>query len=106
MNRHPFVSVLSVIDIIAVIIGCIFYFINPTVTIICGVITAINSVTQVVWGDQNNFSTEIATIIISLIIASLADLPIFEFICFILCAVDLLMLVVGWIISLVYSRKM
>lgn len=105
MRQSPFATIFGVLSTIAAIVGVVFFFINPTVTIICAIISALNSLVQVIWGDQNNLNTEIATIVIGVIIALIADFSIFNTICFALCIVEALMTVIGWIFMLAAGRR-
>lgn len=106
MNQSPIASIFHVLSILAAIIGIIFFFINPAITIVCAIISVLNSIIQVVFGGQNNLNTEIATIIIAVIIALIIDTSIINIICFALCAADILMLISGWIFMLImYKRK-
>ena len=105
MYQNPFAKFTSVLSILASIIGVRFFFINPTITIICAVVTLFNSVVQTVCGDQNNLNTEIFTVVIAIIIALIAELSIFNIIGFALCIVETLMNIIGWIIMLVTTKK-
>lgn len=105
MDKSPFFSILGLISTIASIIGIIFFFINPTVTIICAVISALNSILQVAFGDQNNITTEIVTIIIAVIVALIIQKPIFPIICFAICIADAIMSVLGLISMFIFYKK-
>ena len=105
MNKSPFISILGAISTIASIVGIIFFFINPTVTIVCAAISALNSILQVTFADQNNITTEIVTIIIAVIVAFIIQKPIFPIICFALCLGDTLMSVLGWISMFIFYKK-
>ena len=96
---------LGFISSISAIIGTVFWFINPTITIICAVISALNSIVQVCFGEQTNLVTEIATIIISAIIALIAKTPIFITICFGICITDAVMSILGWITMFVSYKN-
>lgn len=95
MNRGVFYF--RIMSAISSIVGVICYFINPVITIICGVVSLINSVVQITFGDQNNLSTEIFSVFIAVIISLIFDLPIFAFIGFILCVVEIIMAFLGWV---------
>lgn len=97
MYQSPFAKFFNILSFLAVIIGVIAFFINPVITIFCGVISIMNSIIQVVMADQNNLNTEIATIIVAVIIALIFDLSIINIVSFALCAIELLMTVLGWI---------
>lgn len=105
MNQSPFISVIGAISTIASIVGAIFFFINPTVTIICAIISALNSILQVTFGDQNNITTEIAAIIIAVIVALIIQKPVFLIVCFAICLVEALMSVLGWIFMFTFYKK-
>ncbi len=78
-----------------------------TYTVIaCGCITLVNSLIQVLWGGQNNLNTEILTIIIGFIIASIFNLPVFPCVFLCLCVADVLLAVLGWLWALIsYFRR-
>ena len=105
MNKSPFISILGAISTITSVIGIIFFFINPTVTIVCAAISALNSLLQITFGDQSNITTEIVTIIIAIIVALIIQKPIFPIICFALCLGDTLMSVLGWISMFIFYKK-
>ena len=67
MNK--FTTISGLISNLAAIVGVIFGFINPTVTIICAIIALIDSFLQITFGEQNNLVTEFLEIIIGLIVA-------------------------------------
>lgn len=100
MYKSPTAQISSIVSTLAAIVGIITYFINPTITIICGIISFINSLIQIFFGDQNNITTEIITIIIGLIAALIFDAPIFACICFALCIGEILLLLIGWLMLL------
>lgn len=100
MNKSPFAQLFNIISTLAAIIGIITYFINPAIAIVCGIISFLNSLVQIFLGDQNNLTTEIITIILAVIIALIIDVPIFTFICFALCAGEIILLLLGWILLL------
>ncbi len=105
MNNSSLVTFFKIFNLITSTLGIIFFFINPIFTLICGILSLLNSVVQVVEGEQNNFNTEIATIIICCIIALIFKLNLFYFISFILCVADIVMLLAGWIVVLVLGNK-
>ena len=98
------VGIIGFVSSISAIVGVVFWFINPTVTIVCALITIIDSIIQVIFGDQNNLTSEIATVIISAIISLIAKTPTFETICFGLCLVAAVFAIIGWI-SMLISYK-
>lgn len=79
------------------IIGIILFFINPVFTIFCAAFSIIDSILQIFFGEQNNFSTEIFTIIIAVIIACIAKLSYINTISFALCICNALLWIIGWI---------
>ena len=95
MNRGVFYF--GIMSAISSIVGVICYFINAGITIICGVVSLINSVVQITFGDQNNLGTEIFSVFVAVIISLIFNLPIFAFIGFILCVVEVIMAFLGWI---------
>ena len=105
MYQNPFAKFTSVLSILASIIGAIFFFVNPTITIVCAIICVFNSIVQVICRNQKNLITEILTVIIAIIIAAIADLLIFDTICFALCIVEALMNIFGWIFMFVAMKK-
>lgn len=96
-KRLAFLSLFGFISALISVVGIIFYFVNPIVTIICAAFSIINSILQVFIGEQNNFSTEIFTIIIAVIIALIAKISFINTICFALCIADALLQIIGWI---------
>lgn len=100
MYQNPICKFTYTLSNIAAIVGIIAYFINPTITIICGIITFIDSLVQIFLGNQNNITTEIVTIIIGLIVALIIDVPVFACICFALCIGSLLMLLLALLLFL------
>lgn len=105
MNKSFFITILGAVSTIASIVGIIFFFIDPTVTIICAIISALNSILQIALGDQNNITTEIVTIIIAVIVALIMQKTIFPIICFALCLVDALMSILGWISMFAFYKS-
>ena len=103
MNRGVFYF--GIISAISALVGVICYFINPVITIVCGVVSLINSVIQIAFGDQNNFGTEFFSIIVAVIISLIFDLPIFTFIGFILCVVEVIMAFLGWVMMYKMFRR-
>lgn len=93
--------IFSLLTTIISIIGIIFYFVNPTVTTVCACFSVINSFIQIIYGDQKNFSTEILTVIIAVIVSGIRDLSYWNTICFSLCIADVLLAVLGWISLLI-----
>ncbi len=87
------------------IIGIIFFFVNPTVTTVCACFSIINSFIQVIYGDQKNFSTEILTVIIAIIISGIAGISYWNTICLSLCIADVLLTVLGWISMVLLNAK-
>lgn len=96
MNK--FTAISPFLSFIASIIGIICYFTNiTTVTIICGIITLLDSAAQVFWGSQKNFNTEFITIVIGIIIALIFKLSIFPCVFLCLCIGSALLTVIGWV---------
>lgn len=104
MNKA--LSVLNLLDIPASIAGVVCFFLGfPSVTYICAVVTILNSFAQVLWGDQNNFRTELFTVFAGLVIAVLFHRPIALCVAFALCAGSLLFLLIGWLGVLFFLFK-
>ena len=94
---YQFARFFNFVSSIASMIGIVCFFINPTITIICGILSLVNSILQVAFSDQNNLSTEITTIIIAIILALIIKTPIIPLIALFLCGVEILMLIISWI---------
>lgn len=106
MYQSPLAKFIGTLSTISSVIGLIYFFINPTVTIICGIISIINSIIQVLFSDQNSLTTETLTIFISIIVALIIHKPIFQTVCFALCIGDVLFLLLGWIhLIIIFKNK-
>ena len=90
---------LSAITLICAILGIIFTFINPIVSIICASICIIHSICNVIFGDQNNLSSEIMTVIGAVIIALIFDFNILNTICFFICLAEFILRIVSVIVA-------
>lgn len=98
MYRYRFVNVCGFISILVSIAGVICFFINPTITIVCGVVSVINSLIQRFFGEQNSLITEFFTIFVAIIVAVIAKLAILQTVSFALCLDETILGVIGWII--------
>lgn len=97
--------ILQTISFLCACAGTIFYFCNlPLLAVLCGVITLAESITNVLRGTQNNLITEIATLIIGLILALIFRLHIPSTLAVALCISNLLFTVIGWCMAL-YQTK-
>lgn len=96
-KMFAFLNAFGFISSLISIIGIILFFINPVFTFFCASFSIINSILQVFVGEQNNFSTEILTIIIAIIIAFVAKISYINTISFALCVSDALLSIIGWI---------
>lgn len=94
----------GILSVVFAILGIIFWFINPLVTVICAVLTLIDSVIQIKYGGQNGFATEILEIIIGSAIAIIAKLNYLNTVSFVLCIGTFLLWFVG-IISIIISSN-
>lgn len=102
--RYTLVAFSPYISFVASVSGIICYFTGLfTITLICGLITLLDSAIQVFWGEQNNFVTEIITIIIGAMVALIFHLPFFACIFLFLCIGSAFMMLFGWI-SLLFMR--
>ena len=100
MNRKV-IFLPAIISFIASIIGVICYYSDIyQVTIICGIISLINSFLHVIFGNQNSLATEIVTIIIAAIIAIIFEFPFFSFVSLFICIADILFQLIGLIFML------
>ena len=104
-RRIAVLNVFGFLSALISIIGIILFFINPIITIICAAFSIINSILQVFIGEQNNFSTEIFTIIISVIVAFIAKISYINTISFALCIGDALLQIVGWIFMALQKHR-
>lgn len=91
---------------ISSIVGVIAFFTDSfPLLLICAGISLINSLIQVIFGDQNNLSTEISTVIISLIISFFVKAQWYIVISLGLCVVESAVCVLGWVTMLIMTRK-
>lgn len=67
--KKVLVSIFPLISIIISIVGTFGYVLNWPITILifCGVIVLLNSLFQVLWGEQNGFTTEITALILAVV---------------------------------------
>ena len=96
MHKSSFTNIVSVLSIVLCIVGIVFFFINPIITVICGVFSALNSIIQILFGEQNGLTTEVITIAIAAVIAKITNSSTIIAICFGLCIIDLLFSIIGW----------
>ncbi len=102
---YKFAMVITHLSGITSIIGFIFAFINPSVTLVLAGFSLFASVMNVWFGDQNGFVTEIFTIIMGLLIGLVSEIPIAVAIGAAICFGDALISIIGWISLLVYTGK-
>lgn len=100
-----FLNLLGFISAIVSIAGIVLFFFNPALTIICAIVSIINSLLQVFIGEQNNFSTEILTIVIAAIISFIAKISYINTICFALCISNALFYIVGLIFMAIQKHR-
>lgn len=105
MSKSTVVTFFQAISSIGSVVGIVFFFINPIITILCGVLSLLSSIINVTYGDQNNLSTEISTIIIASVVALFTNLNWLEFSTFLLCTAEIIVLIVGWLTNAFVSRK-
>ena len=98
MYRYRFINIFGFISILIAIAGVICFFINPTITIVCGVVSIIDSLIQRFFGEQNSLITEILTTFVAIIVAVIAKLAILQIVAFALCLAEAILGVIGWII--------
>ena len=91
-----FLNIFSIISNVFSIVGiiCGFSGIYALLYIASG-ITLMNSFMQVIFGVQKNFITEIATIIVGVIISLIFKIPMLIAIAFALCFAELIMYILG-----------
>ena len=91
-------SILGFFSTFSSAVGIIAFFTNSsTLLLICVSISLINSIVQVIWGQQNNLNTEIATVVIFFIISFFTKSPWYIIISFGLCLIEVIM----WLLSLI-----
>ncbi len=95
---------LAVLLNVVYIIGSICYFFNPVITVICAIISVIESITNFLRGAQNSLITEIFTLVIGFILALVFNQNIFLFLCFSLCAGAAITFVLGTIIFFILNK--
>lgn len=97
-------SLLGAAAVVAMVVGIVFYFLGyETVTIVCAVITLIDSAYRVFFGDQHNFKTEAIAAIIGLIVALIFHLNILPCIAVALCIEATAAFVIGWAMVIVVA---
>ena len=100
------VNMIGIIANIVAIAGIVCFFCGlRTVTVICAVITIIDSFIQIRWGDQNNFVTEIIAAIVGVFVALFTKTNIVHLISVVLCIWCIVALLFGWIYLIVITRK-
>ena len=105
MHRYRFTTVFGFVSTLSSIAGLICFFINPTVTVVCGITSVINSLIQRIWGEQNSLTTEIITIFIAMLVAVFADLYWLTCTSFALCLVETVFALIGWIVIAMQKSK-
>lgn len=96
---------LRIFSFVASIVGIVFFFIKPIITLFCSIVTVLLSIFDCIWGEQTNFNTEIATIIIAIVICCFTHTPIFYGIGFALCITEFLFSLIGYISLWIKLRK-
>ena len=100
---RKFLSFSGAFSTLASIAGIVFYFTGlQTYTIICAICTLIDSFLQIKFGEQNNLTTEIISIIIGIIIALFAKVNIIGCASVSLCIVNALMSILGIASIIIY----
>ena len=98
-------NLIGFISTLTSIVGVIAFFCKAfPLLIFCAVISILNSFIQVIFGEQNNFTTEIATIILFGIISFFAKANIPIMISFGICIADVIMSVLGWISIFIFWK--
>lgn len=92
---YAFVNVCSTLSWMTSIVGFVFAFFNPVVTIVCGAFSLFSSIMNVCFGDQNNWNTELFTIVIGIMIGCFSDISIWLSVAAALCLVSGIFGVVG-----------
>ena len=107
MYRQNTLSTISgTVGTISSFVGSIFFFININVTIICALILIVDSFIQVIFGEQNNLTTEVLTVIVAIIVALIIDANILHTIVFAMCIVTAVFSILGWVLMLIsYKRR-
>lgn len=95
----------GVLSTLTSVLGIIFYFVNPVVTIYCAVFTLIDSIMQIRYGGQNNFCTEALEIIIGSAIALIAKLNYWYTVSFVICIGTLLLWFIGIISMMIATHS-
>lgn len=94
-KRIALLNLMSLISFVASAAGIIMFFTKPVVTVFCGVFSIVESLLQVIFGEQNSIITEILTIVIAIVIAFIAKLSYMQTIGFALCVVNVLLYIIG-----------
>lgn len=91
-------AVSQIVSFLTELAGIILFFLGyPIWAIVGGIVSLIDSAIQVIWGGQNGFITEVATIIVGAIIAQFSGIPLLTCIGLCLCIVAVAFTVIGMI---------
>lgn len=99
------INVFSYFSSLSSLVGIVFFFFDPRVTLICAAISLFNSVIQVFFGSQNGFTTEILEILIGAVISWVFDLTWYHSVALILCIGDFFLMLIGCIVLLIKTKK-
>ena len=87
-------TITNLLAIISSIIGVLSFFVFPAyfsvIVLVCACLCMLHSVLNVIFGDQNNLTTEITTIIIGVIISLIFHLNMRNTICVSICVAEIL----------------
>ena len=97
MRQSPTCAFFQFASFVSSVLGIIFFFSNPTVTIYCACICILNSLIQVTSGSQNNIGSEIFTIIVAMVVAAIIKKPMLDIVVFAICLSDIAFLVLGYV---------
>ena len=100
------VSLFGIASVITSAIGTVAFFTHSyTLLIVCAVISIADSLIQIIWGEQNNLNTEIATIVIFSVVSFFSNVKWIILVSFGLCISSLLITIVGWVLILFFIKR-
>lgn len=105
MKNQIFPNVFSVLDFIICVFGLIIIFFNPPIILFCAAFSLLNSYVQVIFSKQNNFNTEILTIVVAVVISFFIKTSWFIAVAFALCAADVLFSVIDYVFMIFTIRR-
>lgn len=96
MRSSKVLSIFSVLSLVVSLVGIVLFFAGIRWAVaICAAVSLLNSVLQVFCGDQNNFITEIITLVFGGLIGALTNIGLLDGMAIAICAVEVVAFVIG-----------